>query len=233
MEETDFSRVEALTFDCYGTLVDWESGIAGALAPLLERHGGMLDRGEILARYGRIESGAQSGSFLPYREVLAEVVRGFGAELGFEPSDEGVASLAESLPNWPVFPDTVLALQKLAVRYRLAIVSNIDDDLFAGTARHLGVEFDEVVTAEQVGSYKPAPRHFHVVRERLGLEVGEILHVAQSLFHDIAPARALGWPTVWVDRRQDRSGSGATPSSSVTPDVTVSDLATVPGLLSI
>jgi 2-haloacid dehalogenase len=227
----DLSRIQALTFDCYGTLVDWESGIFGAIAPILGRHGVVSSRDELLERYGRLESAVQEGRSMPYRDVLAEVVRGFGEELGFEPSEVEAASLAESLRRWPVFPDTTEALRRLGSRYRLAIVSNIDDDLFAQTAGALAIDFAEVVTAQQVGSYKPDPGHFHVVRERLGLRVGEVLHVAQSLFHDIAPAAALGWPTVWVDRRQGAAGSGATPPSDAEPDFTVPDLASVVTLL--
>jgi 2-haloacid dehalogenase len=157
--------------------------------------------------------------------VLEEVMRRFGTELGFRPSPDEVAGFAASVPSWPPFADTVPSLRALATRYRLAVVSNVDDDLFAGTAARLEVPFAEVVTAQQVRSYKPARAHFDAVLRRLGLPRERVLHVAQSLFHDIAPATALGFPCVWVNRRAGRTGSGATPPARATPDLEVADLA--------
>jgi 2-haloacid dehalogenase len=223
----DLSRFELLTFDCYGTLVDWERGILEALRPLLAAHGLAEDDEALLARYARLETAAEAGPYRRYAEVLAAVVDGLGAELGFEPTPAERASLAASVPSWPPFADTVEALARLRRRYRLAVLSNVDDDLFAGTAERLGVPFDWVVTAEQVGSYKPALGHFLEIERVSALPVARILHVAQSLFHDVAAAQPLGFATVWVNRRGDRPGTGATPVASAVPDLEVPDLATL------
>jgi 2-haloacid dehalogenase len=228
----DFTAFEALTFDCYGTLIDWERGILDALAPVLRAHGADVGGEEAtLELFGRLEAGVEAGPYRRYRDVLREVVTGFGAALGFRPSAGEVRAFAESVPSWPPFADTVPALGALATRYRLAVVSNVDDDLFAGTAERLGVAFAEVVTAEQVKSYKPARAHFDEVTRRLGLPRERVLHVAQSLFHDIAPARALGFRCVWVNRRGGRPGAGATTPASATPDLEVPDLATLVELI--
>ena len=223
----DFDRFTHLTFDCYGTLIDWERGILAALRPVLDRHGIALSDDGALERFGELESAAERGPYRRYREVLATVMDGFGERFGFVPSADERAALAASVGDWPPFPDTVEALQTLARRFRLVILSNIDDDLFAGSAKRLGVEFAAVVTAEQVGSYKPDPRNFRALIERLDIVPDRILHVAQSLFHDIAPANALGLTTVWVNRRHDRSGSGATPPATARPDLKVPDMRTL------
>ena len=222
-----FDRFEALTFDCYGTLIDWERGLLDAFAPLLRRHAIAVPDDRLLALFAAAEKEAEAGPYLSYREVLGRVMERIGGVLGFAPDAEERGHLARTLPDWPPFQDTVEALDLLARRYRLAIVSNIDDDLFAGTSRHLGVSFAAVTTAQQVGSYKPAPAHFHRSLERLGLPVERVLHVAQSRFHDIAPARALGFATVWVNRRSGRPGSGATPEAGAVPDLEVPDLGTL------
>jgi 2-haloacid dehalogenase len=212
----DLARFDALTFDCYGTLIDWETGLLGALREIAE-----ADDDRLLSRFAEAERAIEAGPYRSYREVLREVLRRIA------PADTERDALARSLPDWPVFPDTVASLEALRRRYRLAIVSNVDDDLFAGTARHLRVPFDAVVTAQQVGSYKPAPAHFHRVLERLSLPREKVLHVAQSRYHDIAPAKALGWSTVWVNRRAGRAGSGATPPQEAIADLEVPDLATL------
>jgi 2-haloacid dehalogenase len=222
-----FDRFTYLTFDCYGTLIDWERGILDALRPLLARHGATLTDDQILELYGDLESAAEAGPYQPYRDVLAAVVDGFGARLGFTPTAAERASLAASVGDWPAFPDTVDALQTLARRYRLAILSNVDDDLFTGSARRLGVDFAAVITAQQVGSYKPDRRNFRAALARLEAPPDRVLHVAQSLFHDIAPAKELGLTTVWVNRRHDRPGFGATPPATAQPDLEVPDLRTL------
>lgn len=223
----DFKRFDALTFDCYGTLVDWETGILGALRPLLESHRWRGSDDEALELFGATESRVQTGAYLPYAEVLRTTVDEIARRVGFEPTPAEREALAASLRHWPAFPDTAAALQELQGRYRLAVVSNIDDDLFRLTAPHLGVAMDEVVTAQQVGSYKPNPAHFHEALERLDLPPDRVLHVAQSLFHDVAPARALGIQTVWVNRRAGREGFGATPPSDAVPNLEVPDMATL------
>jgi 2-haloacid dehalogenase len=220
----DLSRFEALTFDCYGTLIDWERGMLDAVRPILRRHGIACDDDWLLGLYARAEAGAEAGPWRPYRDVLASVMERLGAELGFAPDADERGVLAGTLPDWPPFADTIESLTALARAYRLAIVSNVDNDLFAGTRRRLGVSFDLVTTAQQVRSYKPAPAHFKVTLDRLHLDPGRVLHVAQSLYHDIAPARALGMATAWVNRRAGRTGSGATPPAEAKPDLEVYDL---------
>ncbi len=228
MTPIDFDAFDALTFDCYGTLIDWESGILGQIRPLLAAHGVPLPDDETLLRtFGELESEAERGPFRAYRSVLTDVALGFGRVYGFQPTDEEVTRFAASVGSWPPFPDTREALGALKDRYRLAIVSNVDDDLFAGSAAQLGVDFDGVVTAQQVRSYKPAPVHFHEVLRRLELPVERVLHVAQSLYHDIRPAKELGFTAVWVNRRAGREGTGATPPAEAVPDLEVRDLKTL------
>lgn len=223
----DFRRFDAITFDCYGTLIDWERGIVAAVTELLGGQAGDLDSEEVLQQYGRFEPEAERGPFRSYREVLRDVARAFGSAWRVAVDDAAADAFAASVSRWPPFPDTVAALAALATRYRLAIVSNVDDDLFAGSARLLGAPFAEVVTAQQVRSYKPAPAHFHEVLRRLDLPRERVLHVAQSLYHDIAPAKALGLTCVWVNRRAGRDGGGATPPSQARPDLEVPDLASL------
>lgn len=227
MQSLNLSSFEVLTFDCYGTLIDWESGILEAVRRVLAAHGRELPPAEILEHFARFESTIQTGPYRTYREVLSRVVDGFGRELGFAPSPEERASLPESIARWAPFDDTVDALRILASRYRLAVVSNVDDDLFAFSARRLGVEFEAVVTAQQVGGYKPDARNFELALDRLGRPIEAILHVAQSLFHDIAPATRLGFATVHVNRVSPHGGSGATMPVSARPDLEVPDLATL------
>jgi 2-haloacid dehalogenase len=221
----DYGLFEALTFDCYGTLIDWETGLTDAFAPVLRAHGVEADVEDVLARYARHEAAAEAGPYLLYRDVLAAGVRGVAGELGFEPTDVEVATFSGSVADWPAFPDSAAALARLQSRFRLGVVTNCDDDLFAASNERLGIEFDWIVTAQQVGSYKPDARNFQVAFERLGLPRERILHVAQSLFHDHAPAQRLALRSVWIDRRHDRAGSGATPVASATPDATFADMA--------
>jgi 2-haloacid dehalogenase len=227
----DFSQFTIVTFDCYGTLIDWESGITGALQPVLQSHGVRLSDEEVLELYGELEPQAQTGEFTRYAEVLRRVMDGVAARHGFELVPGERDALVESIGDWPAFPDTPDALRSLKLRYGLWVLSNIDDALLAKTAPHLGVELDGVVTAEQLRSYKPAPAHFTTLLERTGVNPHRVLHVAQSLFHDIAPAGALGISTVWVNRRGDRPGGGATPASNARPDLEVHDLATLANLI--
>ena len=220
----DLSRFTALTFDCYGTLIDWETGILGAIRSITEPRKIAATDDELLELFASIESPIQEGPFRRYREVLDLATVELASRLGFSPTPQEITAISRSLPNWKPFPDTVDALRSLARRFRLGIISNVDDDLFAGSARQLGVEFDWVVTAEQVRSYKPSLNNFHRALERIGLPWDQVLHVAQSLFHDTAPARSLGLSTVWVNRRHGKAGAGATPVSGATPDLEVPDL---------
>ena len=219
----DFRRFRVLTFDCYGTLIDWESGILGALRPLLAAHGKALDDDKLLELYGGLEAEAEAGEYKSYRKILEGVARGFGKRLGFEASEQEARSLPESLRNWQPFPDTVAALRRLKSRYKLAIVSNTDDDLFAHTAKLLEIPFDWVITAQQAGSYKPSHNNFRLALERIALPPSQVLHCAQSIYHDVIPARELGLATVWVNRRGAKGG-GATRAAQGRPDLVVPDL---------
>ena len=221
----DFAQFKALTFDCYGTLIDWETGLLGALRPLLQSHGQDLSDPEILDIYGELEPRAQN-PYQRYRKVLADIARGFGERLGFSLSSAEAESLPESLKNWPAFPDTRVALEKLKTKYILAIISNTDDDFFAASARHLQVKFDEVVTAEQAKAYKPSLAPFHLALQRLDLPPRQVLHVGQSVYHDVLPGKSLGMATALVYRR----GFGATRPTEGTPDVKVPDLQTLTSL---
>ncbi len=225
-------RIEAITFDCYGTLIDWESGLLRALRPLLARHNLTLKDDAMLELYASLESQAEKGTWVPYREVLGRVVDGLGKWVGFVPQPHERLWIAESLPGWTPFPDTVQALADLKSRFRLGIISNVDDDLFAATSRHLGLDFDWVITAQQARAYKPAHAIFETALERIGLPRASILHAAQSLYHDIAPAQSLGLRTVRIDRRGARPGHGATPPSTAQADAVVPDLRSLAEMLS-
>jgi 2-haloacid dehalogenase len=182
--------------------------------------------------YGEFEAEAETGAYRPYREVLESVVRGFGQELGFSPNEAEVRSLPESVARWQPFPDTGQALRLLKKRYRLAVLSNIDDDLFATTAPKLGVDFDHVVTAQQARAYKPSLEVFRLARERIGMKSEEWLHVAQSVYHDIVPAKTLDLATVWVNRPSARAGIGAVRASTVRANLEVPDLKTLAAAVS-
>jgi 2-haloacid dehalogenase len=223
----NFAQFRLLSFDCYGTLIDWEAGIFSALRPILAAHGKTVADSELLRLYSELESDAERGDFHPYREVLQSVVRGLGKRLAFSPSEAEVRSLAESLPNWLPFPDTVAALRRLKARYQLAVVSNVDDDLFASTARRLEIPFDYVITAQQAGAYKPSLPMFKLAQQRTAVAPSQWLHVAQSIYHDVIPARSLGMTSVWVNRPSPRPGSGAARSASAQPDLEVPNLKTL------
>jgi 2-haloacid dehalogenase len=227
MEIDGFERFRVVSFDCYGTLIDWEAGILSAMKVLLASRGLFPAEGEILARYAEYESEAESSAHLPYREVLREVVRRFGAAYGFAPDAGEQECLDRALPHWRPFDDTVGALHRLHTRFQLAVLSNVDDDLFAATRERLGVAFDHVVTAGQVGAYKPSPAMFEALIRRTTGDPGSILHVAQSIYHDVVPGKAAGLTTVWVRRRSPRADFGATPAATARPDVQVPDLDTL------
>ena len=226
MGALDLSGFDALTFDCYGTLIDWERGILNALEPVLAPHGADRDEEDLLERYARYEAALEAGEYLPYRAVLAGSLRGLCGHLGVAPSAEAVAAFAGSVGDWPAFSDTAPALRQLGARFRLGVITNCDRDLFALSNRRLGVAFDWISTAEDARAYKPSPTAFEVALARIDVPRERILHVAQSLYHDHVPARQLGLQTVWVDRRHDRPGFGATPAASATHDLTVPDMRT-------
>jgi 2-haloacid dehalogenase len=218
---TDF---EALSFDCYGTLIDWETGIAAVLGPWARSRGLALSDEALLTAFAGRESReeAEHPQAL-YPDILGSSLTALGQELGAEVSAEDARRLAGSVADWPAFDDSAAALASLGRDFKLIILSNVDRESFAGSQRRLGVSFDSVLTAQDIGSYKPSPRNFQALlaeARRLGVADGRLLHVAQSLFHDHVPAKTAGLPTVWINRRHDRPGWGATPAppADVAPD---------------
>ena len=218
----DFSRYEWLSFDCYGTLVDWETGISGAVTGIFARHRVRKSKDEILALFADSEPKVQSsGEFLDYRRVLRDVVQIMAWEAGIRLRPEEADALPDSLPQWPIFPDAPEALRRLQSRYRLAVISNVDDDLFSRSEKALGIKFDAVITSQQARNYKPSLRSFELAKERMAVGNAQWLHVGESLYHDIGPANRLGIDSVWV-KRPDRGG-GTRPTDAV-PSLTVADL---------
>ncbi|MEL7474485.1 MAG: HAD-IA family hydrolase [Planctomycetota bacterium] len=194
--------MRAISFDCYGTLIDWTSGILAALAPFRDRIEG--DDGAVIARYSEAERAAQEGGYRPYRAVLGDVMRALVSGC----SDAEAGAIAESIKDWQAFPDTNPSLERLSEEFKLAIVSNIDDDLFEATDAKISAPLSVVVTSQQVKSYKPGRKHFDTLVQRLGLAPHEILHVAESRHHDILPASGMGFPTCWIRRPSAASASG-------------------------
>ena len=219
----DYDRFDVLTFDCYGTLIDWESGLLAALRRALPTLGGVEDD-VLLEVYARYEAEAERPPYRSYRDVLAAGVRGVADDNGVEVADAAVAAFSESVRDWPAFPDSADALERLHERFRLGVITNCDTDLFAASNERLGVRFDWVVTAEMARSYKPGLAGFELAFATIPVPRDRILHVAQSLFHDHVPARQLGLASVWIDRRHDRPGSGATPVADASPDATYSSM---------
>jgi 2-haloacid dehalogenase len=222
---------DALSFDCYGTLIDWEAGIATVLRSWADSQHLKLDDETLLAEYAAVEAATEAAHpEEPYPDILARSMRGLGARLATPVSDRQAHELARSVPDWPAFSDSPDALAALSRRYKLIILSNVDRASFAASNERLGVRFTSVITAQDVGSYKPAPGNFAALLDRarqLGVADGALLHVAQSLFHDHVPAKAAGLPTVWINRRHERPGWGATPApgAGVSPDWTFDSMA--------
>ena len=190
------------TFDCYGTLIDWMGGIRDVLADLFPDH----DAVDLLHRYHEIEPAVQHGRGVPYREVLTEGLRLLAERehLTLEPDDR--TALADSLPSWPPFREVPAALAELRSRgWKLGILSNTDPDYLEASLALIGVETDSRIAASEIGSYKPAFAHWRVFFDRSGADRERYVHVAASLFHDIAPAAALGLPTVWINRKHESS----------------------------
>jgi 2-haloacid dehalogenase len=221
--DIDFGAFDALTFDCYGTLIDWETGILSALRPVLERHGVSRDDDALLERFARHEAALEAGPYRSYKAVLAGALSGIGTDLNFEPTDQEQAAFGVSVNDWPAFADSPAALKQLKQRFKLGVITNCDDDLFAASNQKLQTEFDWVITAQQAEGYKPRIENFEYAFARIDVPRERVLHVAQSLFHDHVPAKALGMTTVWIDRRQGREG-GATPPAAAVPDMTFPDL---------
>jgi 2-haloacid dehalogenase len=226
MSTIDFGSFEALTFDCYGTLIDWETGILAALRPVLDAHDAALQDEPLLEAFARREAALEAGPYLRYADVLAGSLGGIGQDLGFAPSADEQRAFGRSVADWPAFGDSPAALARLKERFKLGVITNCDDDLFAASNERLGVDFDWVVTAEQARGYKPRVENFIFAFERIDVPRERILHVAQSLFHDHVPAKALGMTTAWIDRRHGRAGGGATPPADAQPDLIAPDLKT-------
>ena len=220
----DFTRFNVLTFDCYGTLIDWENGILNAIRPVFARYGLDPSDRDILETYAPIEAKYERGEHFNYNLILRFVMTEMSLRFAFDATPAELDCLSASLPEWKPFPDTVDALKKLKTRFKLAVISNIDDDLFEASARHLEVPFDWVITAQQEGAYKPSRDVFDFALKKIGVPPEQVLHVAQSVYHDIIPAGAIGLQTVWVNRRAGKSGSGATMASSAVPNLEVDDL---------
>lgn len=219
-----FAGKTVLTLDIYGTLIDWERGISHTLGAIFRDHGHVLSEEEILERYAWHESALESGPYMTYREILEEALRRIAADLGFSPEEAELESFSHSAGDWPAFPDSHDALVALHKRFQLAVITNGDDESFALSKKRLGVEFDYVITAEQARSYKPSLNNFHVALGRVRVPRTQILHVAQSFFHDHVPAQALGLQTVWIDRRKGKPGFGAVPKANAVPDAAFEDM---------
>jgi 2-haloalkanoic acid dehalogenase type II len=207
MESTMVRPYDVITFDCYGTLIDWETGISSTFAMAAGSEGRELERERVLTVYAELEPVVEAETYRSYRDVLTETALRVAHRLGWPLEKERADFLANSLPGWRPFPDTNPALERLAAAgYILGILSNVDDDLLAGTLRHFSVSFELLVTAQQVGSYKPADGHFHVARQRIGGR--RWLHAAQSYFHDVVPAHTLGIPVAWINRKNHQPSDG-------------------------
>ncbi len=224
MPTPDPNHIEAITFDCFGTLIDWPAGILAVLRPLADRYRLDMPDTALLEHYAKLERDIESRAYLPYREVLARVSRSMFGTLAAHDAD----ALANAVATWKPFPDTLDALRRLKSRYRLGVLSNIDDDLFAPILDKLERPFDVVITAEQVRSYKPADPHFTEALNRLDLAPDRVLHAAESRFHHIEPAGRLGFRTAWINRGQSASGA-----SDATPDAQAPTLAALADLLGV
>ncbi|MDE2516884.1 MAG: haloacid dehalogenase type II [Rhodospirillales bacterium] len=215
------SDFDALTFDCYGTLIDWESGITAALRPLTARLSPALSRDAVLQAHARHEAAQQLQTpAKPYREVLAVVYRRLAEEWGLAVSWAECVAYGSSIPDWPAFADSAEALGYLKQHYKLVILSNVDQESFAASNARLGVAFDAVYTAEEIGAYKPADRNFEYMLRNiatLGVDRAKILHTAESLFHDHGPANRHGLASCWIWRRHDQDGFGATMDPGTQP----------------
>jgi 2-haloacid dehalogenase len=213
---------EYISFDCYGTLIDWEQGILQALSKCFDQF--QVHRpADVLQAFARWESKIESGDFLPYRQVLIQVLQSLSNEFSVPCADKEI--LANSVGQWQPFPDTLQSLERLKRNgYRLAVLSNVDRDMFTQTAEQLGQPFHRVLTSDEIGSYKPDPNNFKTMLNELGCEPDSILHVAQSLYHDHVPARQMGIASVWIDRPSILPGQGATPPADASPDLRLNSL---------
>ena len=231
MRLADFTT---LSFDCYGTLIDWEQGLTQALRPLAARATPAPGEEGMLAAFAQVESEAQQrapGKLYP--DILRDALRMLASRWQLELHAAELTRFAASVGDWPAFGDSAPALAYLKAHYRLVVLSNVDRASFARSQARLGVAFDDVFTAEEIGSYKPDLRNFRFMLDRLageGVTAAKVLHVAQSLYHDHVPAKQLGLATVWVNRRAGKPVGGATPPAQATPDLEVASLAELAAL---
>ena len=223
----DYTRIRLLSFDCYGTLIDWRKGVMDILEPFFRDLQAGTGRDELFKAFLHADRRMTAGVYKPYRELLSETVEDIAASLNVILPGGSRSVLSDNFSRWLPFPDTVESLRSLKQQYRLAIISNVDDELFSITAGLLGIDFDHIVTAGQLGSYKPAHENFIRAREIFGLETEEILHVAQSIFHDIRPSNVLGWNNVWVNRYREPERT----DPAEFPDLEVPDLSSLVRIL--
>lgn len=234
----DFADFDALSFDCYGTLIDWEAGIASVLSPWAAARRLTTTEEELLTRYAGHEAAVlRDEPTILYPAATAKAFAAVGRDLGAEVSDTDLQCMSDSVPGWPAFPDSESSLRALAKHYKLIILSNIDNASFRAANKKLGVEFTRILTAEDIGSYKPNPANFDALGkavEELRIPKERLLHVAQSLFHDHVPAQQANYATVWIDRRHDRPGWGATPppKGDVAPEQSFTSMASFAGACS-
>jgi 2-haloacid dehalogenase len=227
----DLRAFRVLTFDCYGTLCDWEEGLLIALRGVFASHDCRIGDEAILESFARHETGLEAGTYIQYRELLGRALEGMGEEFGFSPTKPETVAFGASVGNWPLFEDSTASLEELSRHFQLGVITNCDDDLFAATNARLGNRFEWIITAQRARSYKPNLNNFRLALEVIGVSPDEILHVAQSLHHDHVPAKQAGLKTTWIDRRNDKTGFGATPAASATPDLVVPDMKTFANLV--
>ena len=199
-EENILHMTKTISFDCYGTLIDWKKGVLDALAPLFDEFLIDISEEEIFSLFMKFDAQFESLSYIPYKEILKDIMKAFSKELGLNMMEEDMMVLSDRLPKWPIFPDTVESLERLKAKYKLAIISNIDNDLFQKTKATLKVEFDYVISAEDVGSYKPSLNNFNEALKLFDIHKDNLLHCAQSLYHDISPCNQLGINNIWINR---------------------------------
>ncbi len=200
---SDMNQLRLISFDCYGTLVDRKEGVLNAIQPLLEDYLIEMEGDQIFGLFREFEENLVTGEFHSYHDILVAVMKQFGKHLNINLQKDDLNILANTFPRWPFFPDTLPVLQELSQNYRLAIISNADRPALEETVSRTGIEFDFLITSGELESYKPSPENFIEAMNHFRLSSGHILHVAQSRFHDILPARDLGIPAVWINRYND------------------------------
>jgi 2-haloacid dehalogenase len=216
----NFNQFKLISFDCYGTLVDWKHSLMDIMKPFVTRHKLDLSKDQLFDLFLKADQKSISEDYKPYHDVLVSIMDEMGKELNINLKQAERTCLVDRFGDWTAFPDTTDALQELKKRYKLAIISNVDDELFDVTKRCLGVRFDYIITAKQVGSYKPSKNNFVKALEKFGLPSEHVLHVSQSIYHDIIPTNELGWSNVWVNRYNEPERT----NPAEFPDLEVPDL---------